>query len=279
MGNSKIIFGNETLIDLTSDTVSESNMLEGITAHNASGDLITGNVVLGQAASKNVDTSISKSSTSTNLPTSAAVASFVEGKGYTKNTGTVTSVAVKMNGVTKGTITSSGTIDLGTVLTSHQSLTGKQDKIIQNKVAIKTGSSSYKLKITLKTLMTWLITTKIIPSNKYCMITFRTDWSYAYNDILQIKSGGVNYELQLAGCEINFVGTATDYNTGEFILTIKTAPTSSFTLTSGYTDGKNSIFEYICNGTTYEPNWRKYNLGSESPSMRQMTTSEVAALF
>lgn len=39
-----------------------------------------------------------------------------------KKTGTVTSVAVKMNGSTKGTITSSGTINLGTVLTSHQSL-------------------------------------------------------------------------------------------------------------------------------------------------------------
>lgn len=40
----------------------------------------------------------------------------------TSNTGTVTSVAVKMNGTTKGTITTSGEIDLGTVLTSHQSL-------------------------------------------------------------------------------------------------------------------------------------------------------------
>lgn len=38
--------------------------------------------------------------------------------------GTVTSVSVKMNGTTKGTITSSGEIDLGTVLTQHQSLDG-----------------------------------------------------------------------------------------------------------------------------------------------------------
>lgn len=36
----------------------------------------------------------------------------------TSNTGTVTSVAVKMNGAVKGTVTSSGTIDLGTVATS-----------------------------------------------------------------------------------------------------------------------------------------------------------------
>lgn len=58
------------------------------------------------------------------LPSSAAVKSFVEGKGYTTNKGTVTSVAVKMNGTTKGTITGSGTIDLGTVITAHQSLDG-----------------------------------------------------------------------------------------------------------------------------------------------------------
>ena len=38
--------------------------------------------------------------------------------GFTKNTGTVTSVAVKMNSTNKGTVTGSGTIDLGTVLTS-----------------------------------------------------------------------------------------------------------------------------------------------------------------
>lgn len=49
-------------------------------------------------------------------------------KGWTSNTGTVTSVAVKMNGSVKGTVTSSGTIDLGTVITSHQDISGKQDK-------------------------------------------------------------------------------------------------------------------------------------------------------
>lgn len=47
------------------------------------------------------------------IPTSSTVSNW----GFTKNTGTVTSVAVKMNGETKGTVTSSGTIDLGTVLT------------------------------------------------------------------------------------------------------------------------------------------------------------------
>lgn len=55
----------------------------------------------------------------------AVTESTVSGWGFTKNTGTVTSVAVKMNGATKGTVTSSGTIDLGTVITSHQDISGK----------------------------------------------------------------------------------------------------------------------------------------------------------
>ena len=52
----------------------------------------------------------------------AVTESTVSGWGFTKNTGTVTSVAVKMNGTSKGTVTSSGTIDLGTVLTTHQTI-------------------------------------------------------------------------------------------------------------------------------------------------------------
>lgn len=55
----------------------------------------------------------------------AVTESTVSGWGFTKNKGTVTSVAVKMNGTNKGTVTSSGMIDLGTVLTSHQDISGK----------------------------------------------------------------------------------------------------------------------------------------------------------
>ena len=42
MGDSKIIFGNETLMDLTSDTVEASKLLSGTTAHGADGEPITG---------------------------------------------------------------------------------------------------------------------------------------------------------------------------------------------------------------------------------------------
>lgn len=54
----------------------------------------------------------------------AVTESTVSGWGFTKNTGTIT--GIKMNGSSKGT---SGVVDLGTVITAHQDISGKQDKI------------------------------------------------------------------------------------------------------------------------------------------------------
>ena len=38
----KVVYGNRTLIDLTSDTVTEDKILSGVTAHDKSGTIITG---------------------------------------------------------------------------------------------------------------------------------------------------------------------------------------------------------------------------------------------
>ena len=63
-----------------------------------------------------------------NITVPTKVSEITNDSGYTTNKGTVTSVAVKMNGSEKGKVTSSGTIDLGTVITSHQDISGKLDK-------------------------------------------------------------------------------------------------------------------------------------------------------
>lgn len=39
---SKVVLGNETLIDLTADTITAANLKSGVTAHDSSGTLITG---------------------------------------------------------------------------------------------------------------------------------------------------------------------------------------------------------------------------------------------
>ena len=54
---------------------------------------------------------------------SAITESTVSEWGFTKNQGTITEV--KMNGASKGT---SGIVDLGNIITSHQDISGKKDK-------------------------------------------------------------------------------------------------------------------------------------------------------
>ena len=56
--------------------------------------------------------------------------------GFTKNLGTITEV--KMNGVSKGT---DGVVDLGNVITEHQDISGKQDKI-EDLDAIRAGAAA-----------------------------------------------------------------------------------------------------------------------------------------
>ena len=42
MAVNRVIYGSETLIDLTSDTVTPDKLFTGVTAHSASGEVITG---------------------------------------------------------------------------------------------------------------------------------------------------------------------------------------------------------------------------------------------
>ena len=69
-------------------------------------------------------------------------ASTVSGWGFTKNEGTVNSI--KMNG--KAVAITNGAVDLGTVITAHQSLDGKQDKLNDTQLAaVNSGITSGKV--------------------------------------------------------------------------------------------------------------------------------------
>ena len=46
MAVSKVVYGTTVLVDLTSDTVSQTALLNGTTAHDKAGNLITGNLVV-----------------------------------------------------------------------------------------------------------------------------------------------------------------------------------------------------------------------------------------
>ena len=53
MGNSKIIFNARVLIDLTADTVTPAQLLEGTTAHGANGERVTGKILARNTVGKN----------------------------------------------------------------------------------------------------------------------------------------------------------------------------------------------------------------------------------
>ena len=63
------------------------------------------------------------------------VSAFTNDAGYTTNTGTIT--GIKMNGASKGT---SGVVNLGTVITAHQDISGKENT--SNKVTSLSSSST-----------------------------------------------------------------------------------------------------------------------------------------
>ena len=62
--------------------------------------------------------------------------------GFTKNQGTITEV--KMNGVSKGT---SGVVDLGTVITEHQDISGKVDKVAGKQLSTEDFTTALKQKL------------------------------------------------------------------------------------------------------------------------------------
>ena len=63
------------------------------------------------------------SNVTANITVPTKTSELTNDSGYTSNTGTIT--GIKMNGASKGT---SGVVDLGTVITSHQDISGKVNK-------------------------------------------------------------------------------------------------------------------------------------------------------
>lgn len=84
---SKVVYGNETLIDLTADTIKADKLLTGITAHGADGATVTG------ACAFDMDTSTA----------TAAIAEVLTGKTFGKG-GSMLTGTMPDNGAVAGTI-------------------------------------------------------------------------------------------------------------------------------------------------------------------------------
>lgn len=81
MGYSKVVFGNQTLIDLTNDTVDASKLLVGATAHDKAGELVNG------ACTFDADTSDATANSSSILVNETAYVNGVKVTGEMENRG------------------------------------------------------------------------------------------------------------------------------------------------------------------------------------------------
>jgi len=140
-------------------------------------------------------------------------------------------------------------------------------RLVNPYITIQTGSSKQQ-KITLQTLMNWLVNIeRYIPIGTACSLVIQTTWAYADNDVLQLTVNGVNYELQLAGVVIEFMGYVEDYQTGVFRLRIHSSPTTDFTVSSGYSVFPvDHIAEYTCNGKDCTPTWKMISCAGDNAS-------------
>lgn len=129
--------------------------------------------------------------------------------GYTSNVGTIT--GIKMNGSSKGT---SGVVDLGTVITAHQDISGKQDKI----------TSTNKLSADLLSEGT---------TNKLVSATEKSTWNGKQNaltttQINNIAKGGTALQPNDDISELNNdAGYITGINSGDVKAALRYIPESS----------------------------------------------------
>lgn len=149
---------------LFSGTADNTNHTEGVrktstlTYNPNTKDLSTGGKIngytLAAASARSVDNEIGNASTSTNLPTSKAVAAFVEGKGYVTSSG-VTQVGTGA-GLTGGTITTTGTISIATGGVTNDMLAGSiaNGKLANSSISIAGTSVSLGSTLAAETLRT-----------------------------------------------------------------------------------------------------------------------------
>lgn len=128
-----LVGGNLVQYDSTAQTLKDSGKKISDLALTSQLPTVNNGTLTIQKNGTNVQTFTANQSTNAtaNITVPTKVSELTNDSGYTTNNGTIT--GIKMNGASKGT---SGVVDLGTVLTAHQDISGKQDKITSsNKLA------------------------------------------------------------------------------------------------------------------------------------------------
>lgn len=175
--------------------------------------------------------------------------------GYTKNTGTITGIT--MNGTSKGT---SGVVDLGTVITAHQDISGKANTADLATVATSGSYNDLSNKPTIPT----------VPTN---VSAFTNDAGYTTN------TGTVT------GISVNG-GTAQQPTNGVVNLTVATGGDNDIVGISDGTAGDGAVIFTKRNGDTITLNlnhvhsqYLKYELLADEAAYTALATKDSGTLY
>lgn len=183
-----------------------------------------------------VQTSLGKADTALqSIPSEYITESELNAKGYTTNVGTIT--GIKMNGTSKGT---SGVVDLGTVITSHQDISGKVDKVSGKGLSTNDYTTTEKTKLGYTNIAYGTCDTAAATAEKAITISGNTNWDLQVGSIIVVKFTNSN-TAQNPTFNVNGKGgKPVWYNTS--IIT-----TSSLSY-AGY---KNRAMEFMYDGTQF----------------------------
>lgn len=135
-----------------------------------------------------VQTSLGKADTALqSIPSEYITESELNAKGYTTNVGTIT--GIKMNGASKGT---SGVVDLGTVITSHQDISGKVDKVSGKGLSTNDYTTTEKTKLGYTNIAYGTCDTSAATAEKAITISGNTNWDLQVGSIIVVKFANSN---------------------------------------------------------------------------------------
>ena len=184
MGISKVIYGNTTLVDLTSDTVVASKLAYGYTAHGADGELVTG------SNTYDADTSDADATAGEILSTKTAYVNGNKLAGTMPNRGGVTGTISTVDGtytIQNGYHDGSGTVEISST---------EQAKIIESN--IKSGveilgvTGTYTgeaISAQAKTATPYTTQQTVLPDNGYDYLSQVTVSAISYTETLNAQGG------------------------------------------------------------------------------------------